>query len=436
MKMRTSRVDTEAARSLFILKLLLKDHHPRDYAFRLWDGSVWEAEAGQPVRFTMVIRHAGSLRTMFLGQSENAMGQAYVYDDFDVEGSMESAVSMAEHLFQLRLGVGDRLRLATQLLRLPSQQKPRAGRQAAILDGTVHSIERDRQAVTYHYNTSNDFFSLYLDKRMVYSCAYFESPDEDLESAQKRKLDYICRKLRLEKGDHLLDIGCGWGGLIIYAAKKYKISALGITLSEPQAKLANERIKKAGLSDRCLAEVRDYRQIAGTSLFGKIASIGMVEHVGEPMLPEYFRHVWRLLRPGGVFLNHGIAHPHLATRGQSFSQAYIFPDGEPVPIHVSTRIAEKVGFEVRDVESLREHYMLTARHWVRRLEAHHDEAVRATDEATYRAWRLYMSAAASQFAAGKYNVYQSLLVKPDRGNSGLPLTRSDWYKEHSELAKH
>jgi cyclopropane-fatty-acyl-phospholipid synthase len=248
-----------------------------------------------------------------------------------------------------------------------------------------------------------------------------------LETAQKRKLDYICRKLRLQKGDRLLDIGCGWGGLIIYAAKKYKVSALGITLSEPQAKLANERIQKEGLSDRCRAEVRDYRQVDGAGSFDKIVSIGMVEHVGESKLPEYFSQAWRLLRPGGVFLNHGIAHPPPATRGQSFSQAYVFPDSEPVPISASTRIAEEVGFEVRDVESLREHYWLTLRHWVRRLEAHHEDAVRVTDEATYRVWRLFMSASAYRFRTGFYNIYQSLLVKPDRGISGLPLTRADWY---------
>jgi cyclopropane-fatty-acyl-phospholipid synthase len=427
MKTQPMRTDNLAARSLSILQFLLRDHHPRDYAIRLWDGTTWDAEPGQPVRFTMVICHPGSLRTMFLGQSENAMGRAYVYDDFDIEGNMESAMSMAEYLFRLRLSVADRLRVGTQLLRLPIQQKPRAGRQAAKLEGTPHSIDRDRQAVTYHYNTSNDFFALYLDKRMTYSCAYFGSPGEDLEIAQKRKLDYICRKLRLQKGDRLLDIGCGWGSLIILAAKKHKVSALGITLSEPQAKLANERIQKEGLSDRCHAEVRDYRQMAGVGSFDKIASIGMVEHVGEPMLHEYFSQAWRLLRPGGVFLNHGIAHPPLATRGQSFSQAYAFPDSEPVPINVSTRIAEEVGFEVRDVESLREHYLLTLRHWVRRLEAHHEKAVQATDEATYRVWRLFMSASAYEFKTGSCNIYQSLLVKPDRGISGLPLTRTDWY---------
>jgi cyclopropane-fatty-acyl-phospholipid synthase len=427
MKTQPMRVDNVAARCLSILQFLLKDHHPRDYAIRLWDGSTWDAESGQPVRFTMVIRHPGSLRTMFLRQSESAMGESYIYDDFDIEGSMESALSMVEYLFRLQLSGWDRLRVATQLLRLPRHLKARAGRQAVKLDGAEHSIERDRQAVTYHYNTSNDFFALYLDKRMVYSCAYFESPEEDLETAQKRKLDYICRKLRLQKGDRLLDIGCGWGGLIIYAAKKYKVSALGITLSEPQASLANERIRKAGLSDRCRVEVRDYRHVAGAGTFDKIVSIGMVEHVGESKLREYFSQGWRLLRPGGVFLNHGIAHPPLATRGQSFSQAYVFPDGEPVPINVSTRIAEEVGFEVRDVESLREHYMLTLRHWVRRLEARHEAAVKATDEATYRVWRLFMSASAYEFKTGLCNVYQSLLVKSDRGSSGLPLTRSDWY---------
>lgn len=410
-----------------ILQFLLKDHHPRNYAIRLWDGSTWDAEPGQPTRFTFVIRHPGALRNMFLSKSERAFGQAYIYDDFDIEGNMESAFPMAEHLFGLRLGIVDRIRLASQLFRLPSRNALGVGRQAAKLSGAVHSIERDRQAVTYHYNTSNDFFALYLDKRMVYSSAYFAAQDEDLDSAQERKLDYICRKVRLKPGERMLDIGCGWGGLIIYAAKKYGVSALGITLSEPQAKLANERIRQEGLDDRCRAEVRDYRQVDGPGSFDKLVSVGMVEHVGEPVLPEYFGQAWRLLRPGGVFLNHGITHPRLATRGGSFSQAYVFPDGEPVPINVSTRIAEEVGFEVRDVESLREHYMLTLRHWVRRLEAHHDEAVRATDEATYRVWRLFMSASAHGFETGTYNVYQSLLVKPDRGRSGLPLTRDDWY---------
>jgi len=423
--------DHRAAKiGLSILQFLLKDYHPRDFAVRLWDGSTWDPEVGQPRRYTMVIRHAGALRNMFSLAGERALGQAYIYDDFDIEGDLENALPMAEHLFRLRLSIADRIRLASLLLRLPSVKTPRLGRQAARLKGKAHSIERDREAVTYHYNTSNDFFAFYLDKRMVYSCAYFGAPDEDLDSAQERKLDYICRKLRLKQGERLLDIGCGWGGLIIHAAEKYGASALGITLSEPQAELANARIRQKGLADRCKAEVRDYRKVDSSESFDKLASIGMVEHVGERMLPDYFKQAWRLLRPGGVFLNHGIAYrrERSSDASRSFSQAYVFPDGDPVPIDVSTRIAEDVGFEIRDVESLREHYLLTLRHWVRRLESHYGEAVRATNEATYRVWRLFMSASARAFEIGMYNVYQSLLVKPDRGRSGLPLTRADWYR--------
>jgi cyclopropane-fatty-acyl-phospholipid synthase len=421
--------DAKAARtSMSVLRELLQDYHPRNFTVRLWDGTTWDAEAGQPNRFTLVIRHPGAVRTMFLPGSELGLGQAYVYDDFDIEGNMESVFPMAQYLFGLRLPLVAKLRIAAKLVTLPTRRAEAIGRKPAKLSGRVHSVERDRRAVTYHYNTSNDFFALFLDKRMVYSSAYFASANESLDKAQERKLDYICRKLRLKRGDRFLDKGCGWGGLIIHAAKKFGVSALGITLSEPQAELANERIRKEGLQKRCRAEIADYRQIAETESFDKIASVGMVEHVGEEMLPEYFGQAWRLLRPGGVFLNHGIAYRPSRARGASFSDAFVFPDGEPVPIHASTKAAELVGFEVRDVESLREHYAMTLRHWVRRLEAHHDEAVRATDEATYRVWRLFMSASAYRFDSGRYNVYQSLLVKPDRGKSGMPLTRGDWYR--------
>ncbi len=420
----------EANIALSILQFLLKDYHPRDFAVRLWDGSTWDTDAGQPRRFTMVIRHPGAVRNMFSSSNERALGQAYVYNDFDIEGDLDSAFPMAEHLSRLRLSIADRIRLASLFLRIPAANTSQSGRRAARLKGEVHSIERDREAVTYHYNTSNDFFALYLDKRMVYSSAYFASSDEELDSAQERKLDYICRKLRLQRGERLLDIGCGWGGLIIHAAEKYGVSALGVTLSEPQAELANERIRQKGLADRCSAEVRDYRQVDGPGSFDKLASIGMVEHVGERMLPDYFKQAWRLLRPGGVFLNHGIAYRHGPSldASRSFSLAFVFPDADPAPIAVCTRIAEDAGFEIRDVECLREHYMLTLRHWVRRLESRHEEAARVTNEATYRVWRLFMSASARAFETGAYNIYQSLLVRPDGGKSGLPLTRADWYR--------
>jgi len=288
---------------------------------------------------------------------------------------------------------------------------------------------RDRQAVAYHYDMSNAFYSLWLDERMVYSCAYFTDPGDNLDTAQERKLDYLCRKLRLRRGERVLDIGCGWGGLVIHAAKNYGVEAHGITLSGPQAELANERIRQAGLSDRCRVDVRDYREIQAPESYDKLISVGMFEHVGESRLLEYFQGAFRLLRPGGVFLNHGIAcnsgFPPVS--GPSFSDHYIFPDGELLPIGTTLRTAEASGFEVRDLESLREHYVLTLRHWVQRLEARREEACSVTDEKTYRLWRLYLAGAAHKFLVGQNSVYQVLLSKTVDGKSGLPLTRGDWY---------
>jgi cyclopropane-fatty-acyl-phospholipid synthase len=264
---------------------------------------------------------------------------------------------------------------------------------------------------------------------MVYSCAYFRQAGDTLDLAQENKLDYICRKLRLRPGERLLDIGCGWGGLILHAAKTFGARALGITLSEPQAELANERIRAEGLEDRCRAEVRDYRDLEQPESFDKLVSVGMFEHVGEKLLPEYFRRAWRLLRPGGAFLNHGIAENfHKPNRGESFVDKYVFPDGELVPISVTLRAAEDAGWEVRDLESLREHYALTLHSWVQRLEQQAASARQIVGEVTYRIWRLYMAAGAHRFRTGWLNLYQALLVKPDGGESRLPLIREDWYR--------
>jgi cyclopropane-fatty-acyl-phospholipid synthase len=265
---------------------------------------------------------------------------------------------------------------------------------------------------------------------MVYSCAYFESPGDDLDTAQEQKLDAICRKLRLSAGQRLLDVGCGWGGLVMHAATHYGVTATGITLSQPQADLANARIAEMGLADLCRVEVQDYREASPKEKYDALVSVGMFEHVGEAWLPAYFSQAWRLLRPGGVFLNHGIARDTVERRilGPSFSKTYVFPDGELVPIHVTLQAAEEAGFEVRDVESLREHYAMTLRHWVGRLESHHEQALHFVDEPTYRVWRLFMSGSARGFAIGKLNLYQALLVRPGvGGRSGLPLTRDDWY---------
>ena len=214
-----------------------------------------------------------------------------------------------------------------------------------MLRGRRHSIERDRQAVRYHYDVSNDFYALWLDRRMVYSCVTFHSPDDDLDTAQEQKLDYICRKLRLQPGQRLLDIGCGWGGLVIYAAKHYGVDATGITLSQPQAELSNARIAGAGLSERCQVLVRDYREMDEPGGYDALVSVGMFEHVGAALLPAYFELAQRLLKPGGVLLNHGIASTmaERPQRGPSFSNTYVFPDGELVPISTTLRAAEGAG---------------------------------------------------------------------------------------------
>jgi cyclopropane-fatty-acyl-phospholipid synthase len=427
---RVKEGDRAAGVVLRFLRDLLGDYRPREFAVRLWDGTVWGSEPGRPERFTLVINHPGALRRLFWPPTELALAEAYVHEDYDIEGWIEAVFGLADHLLTgRRRGAVERLRFGARLLVLPSGKRPRAGRRTARLRGIKHSKARDRQAVAYHYDVSNDFYALWLDKRMVYSCAYFASPDEDLDAAQERKLNYVCRKLRLRRGERLLDIGCGWGGLIVHAARRYGVDALGITLSEPQAELANERIRQAGLAGCCWAEVRDYREIEEWAGYDKLVSVGMFEHVGEAMLPEYFRRAHRLLRPDGVFLNHGISRKRgePALRGTSFVERYVFSDGELVPISATLRAAEEGGFEVRDVESLREHYALTLGHWVSRLEARRDEARRITDETTYRVWRLYMSGSVHGFETGRLNVYQTLLSKPDRGESRLPLTRDDWY---------
>jgi cyclopropane-fatty-acyl-phospholipid synthase len=416
--------------TLSVLADLLGDYRPRNFGVRLWDGRTWDPDPGRPELFTIVLRHPGALRRMLLPPGELSLAEAYIYGDYDIEGSLEDVFPLADHLLVERPPTGRaRVRTARRLARLPRANHGPSGTAPVELSGKRHSLGRDRQAVSYHYDRSNEFFAVFLDPEMVYSCAYFASEDDGLDVAQSRKLDYACRKLRLRPGDRLLDIGCGWGGLLRHAVRHYGVEALGITLSEEQAKLARERIQALGIGDRCRVEVRDYRELDETESFDKLVSVGMFEHVAEDVLGRYFARAWRLLKPGGVFLNHGISRPvdQPQRRGPSFIQRYVFPEGELVPIGTTVSVAERAGFEVRDVESLREHYVLTLRHWLRRLEQGHEAAVSAADEVTYRVWRLYISGSVYGFDANRLNVHQTLLVKPDRGRSGLPLVRADWY---------
>jgi cyclopropane-fatty-acyl-phospholipid synthase len=290
----------------------------------------------------------------------------------------------------------------------------------------------DREAISFHYNVSNEFYALWLDRSMAYSCAYFKAPSDDLDAAQRNKFDHVCQKLGLRPGQRFLDIGCGWGGLIVHAARHYGVKAEGITLSEEQLEYARQKIADEGLSGSVSVHLQDYREFSSEQGFDAIASVGMVEHVGREKLPVYFQKVKELLKPGGLFLNHGIGLGPVVFPGQSgsFIQDHIFPDSDLVRIADMLKPAETEGWEVRDVENLREHYALTLRHWVHRLEERHREALRFVDETKYRTWRLYMAGCAHNFAVGRLTLFQSLLAKlTDDGSSRAPLTRLGWYQK-------
>jgi cyclopropane-fatty-acyl-phospholipid synthase len=410
---------------------------PRNFDVRLADGTVLPG-AEAPV-FALVLKHPGALRRMFSPPIELSLGESYIYGDFDLEGDIFSVLSLVKSSLSLKLSAGDVLGLLRAVRSLPRSGPPRAaGRGQARLRGRVHSRERDLAAIRYHYDVGNEFYSLWLDRRLQYSCAYFPTGSEDLDTAQEAKIEHICRKLRLRPGERLLDVGCGWGGLAAYAAQKYDVNVLGVTLSARQAEYG-QGIGHA----RVRIEMRDYRDLEDER-FDKIVSVGMFEHVGRSELPSYFAKAYELLEPGGLFLNHGISHKPVELRGGEglrqrltrritgegfFEQRYVFPDGQLVPVSEANLVAEKTGFEVRDVENLREHYALTLRHWVNRLEAWREEAIAATDEVTYRTWRLYMAAASYGFDAGLLNVNQTLLAKPEGGRAGVPQTRADLYTD-------
>lgn len=410
----------------------------RRFDVRLWNGRVLKATQGDGADLTLTLTHPGALRAMLLPPGELTLGEAYLGGDFDVEGGMATLLAQVEHLRNLTLGQW--LSILRRTWTLPKSRPPRRyqeGRRRMQLSGQEHSRERDRQAVTYHYDTGNGFYALFLGRWMAYSCAYFETAETDLDAAQAAKFEHICRKLRLKPGERLLDIGCGWGGLVVYAAERFGVEATGINLSQPQIDYARDWIREAGLEGQARIELLDYRDIDPGQPYDKIVSVGMVEHVGRDKLDEYFQAAYRALRPGGLFLNHAIG-THLRRpdtwfertflqRGK-FMQSYVFPDGELVWISDMLRAAERCHFEVRDVESLREHYALTLRCWIANLERHHEAAVALKDERTYRTWRLYMSASAYGFDSGGINVYQALLSKTEAGRAELPLTRDDVYR--------
>ncbi len=395
-------------------------------SIRFWDGSVLAgtAPAGTSAP-TLVVRSPRALAHVLHRPDELGLSRAYVDGSLVVEGDLERLLDLRAPMQAVSLSTADRARLFLAVLRAGGPavlRRPPVPSIEAHVTGDSHSLGRDEQAVRHHYDVSNDFYRLVLGPSLVYSCAYFSDPSDTLEEAQERKLDVICRKLDLQAGERFLDIGCGWGSLILHAAEHYGVRATGVTLSGPQAALARELAAGRGLSDRVEIRVADYRTLAGRQ-FDKIASVGMYEHVGRAELDGYLATVHDLLRPGGMILNHGITQLHRRPRNpDSFISRYIFPDGELHPLGDLVTALAPAGLEIRDVESLREHYALTLRRWLDNLRAGHERALALVGAERVRTWELYIAGSARAFDAGEISIYQTLAVREGAPHR-LPLDR-------------
>lgn len=405
-----------------LVALLLADYRG-PVTVRLWNGQLvtGRTDASCIVRFN----HPGVLRELILHRDLLRLADAFLGGDVAVEGNLEQLFDIGPYLEQLRLSWRNRLHLLHQVLKLPARGRKRRVCTYRAFDGA--SIN-SRASIAHHYDVSNEFYRLWLDPDMVYSCAYYRDAGQSLAEAQHDKLDYLCRKLRLDQGQTLLDIGCGWGALALWAARHYGVQVHGITLSREQQRLAQARAHAAGLEDQVRIELLDYRDLDAATLYDRVISVGMFEHVGVRNYPVYFGTVRRILKPGGLFLNHGITSENgwQRTPLTRFMNHYIFPDGELACISEVIGAMERAGFEIVDVEALRRHYTLTLRHWVRALEANRNAAIRQSSETTYRLWRLYMAGCAHYFDEGSIGVHQ-VLAGQRHTHLPVPLRRDDLY---------
>lgn len=374
----------------------------------LWDGREYKLSDAPGCTLRLKDRRAASA---LASPSLLSLAEAYISGAADLEGDMRDAIRSAEALARVRFKA-----------------------LFAGADRARHSKREDRDAIRHHYDVSNEFYALWLDPRMVYSCAYFGAANDSLEQAQLQKLDHICTKLRLAPGERFLDIGCGWGALVMRAAERYGVDATGITLSENQFRLANERIREAGLQGRCRVLLEDYRDHAVATPYDKIASVGMFEHVGLANLPVYFGAAAKLLRERGLFLNHGITssdtrNGRVGMGAGEFIDRYVFPKGELPHLHRAVHDMSAANFEIHDVECLRPHYARTLEHWSGNFEEKLPQAVAASDERTARIWRLYLAGCAYAFEQRWVSVYQVLGSKQAvSGQADLPLTREWMYR--------
>ncbi|MFE5630746.1 class I SAM-dependent methyltransferase [Streptomyces sp. NPDC056470] len=410
---------------------------PLPVRLRAWDGS----EAGPADGPVLIVRERRALRRLLWKPGELGLARAWVAGEIDVEGDLYEVLDRLAGLFWER---GEETRSALASVRDPKLRTAAAAflklarplpppappaEEVRRRTGSRHSKRRDKQAISHHYDVGNDFYELVLGPSMVYSCAYW-TEDGTLEDAQRDKLDLIARKLHLKEDDRLLDVGCGWGSMALHAAREYGARVVGITLSREQATYARKRIAEEGLTDRIEIRVQDYRDVTDGP-YDAISSIGMAEHVGETRYREYADMLHALLKPGGRLLNHQISRrpepDEEAYRIDPFIDAYVFPDGELAPMGRTLTTLEDAGFEVRDVEAIREHYALTLRRWVGNLESDWARAVRSTSPGRARIWRLYMAACAVSFERNRIGVNQFLAVKtPESGTSGVALRPRVW----------
>ncbi len=374
----------------------------------LWNGRAFDLASEPKVKIG--VPSPSALRFL-MSPDLMKLGQAYVEGYLRVEGPILEVFRVAESLARSTASRGRKgLRRVWR-----------------------HNRKRDRDAIQYHYDVSNDFYSLWLDRNMVYSCAYFRSGTDSLELAQEQKLDHIHDKLLLKPGERFLDIGCGWGALVLRAAKKYGARATGVTLSRNQHDFALQRIREEGLEGRCEVRLQDYRDIPGEGVFDKIASVGMFEHVGLRHLPAYFAKIRSLLAEGGLVMNHGITASDPDNRwvglgAGEFINQYVFPHGELPHLSLVLREMALAGLEVADAESLRRHYALTCLEWAKRLEQNREQAIAAAGDKRYRIWQIYLAGCAHGFENEWMNVYQVLARRKGAASNPLPLTRDYMYR--------
>jgi cyclopropane-fatty-acyl-phospholipid synthase len=383
----------------------------RPFNVRFWDGgAVAATNDGAP---TFFVTRPTALAHVLSAPGTLGLGRAYVDGSLAVD-DLDGALRVVDTFEPPPLSVSDRARLAlaAAAAALPGGLPRRPGLEL-VLNGRLHSTERDAAAVRYHYDVGNEFFALFLDESMTYSCAIFSKGAQTLEEAQRTKLELVAGKLDLEPGMRVLDVGCGWGSFAMHAAREHGVEVVGITLSEQQAASARERVAQAGLSERIEIRVQDYRQLPKAS-FDAIASIGMSEHVGDAQIDVYARTLFSLLRPGGKLLNHAIAalDPDATPLDDLFSTRYVFPDGEPLPLSRVQLALERAGFWTGHVEGFREDYAETLRHWARRLDEHLKEGERLAGVERTRVWRLYLRSAGHGFEAGDLAVYQVRARRP------------------------